>query len=216
MTTTPTVPMGTSDLLAQVVSARVAANREEANLLRFVGEFADAHPVWGEVIAADWGSDDPCVREQPTGQVAGPGTPAVAEYAVVELAAALGMAFRTALGLVADVLEIRHRLPRTWALVQAGGMPAWQARAAAQLTVGLRAGTVEFVDRQLVIAAGRAPLSGGRIRALVDQALTICEPEVMEGREDAARTAKGVWFDRHADPAPGRTPRPAGWSPPST
>ena len=169
-----TTAIGTGDLLAQVVADRRAADRAEADLLLHVAAFADAHPVWGDVVPADWGTGDRCFHLEATGpdagpdagadagevgRVAGEGTPQVAEYAIVELAAALGVSFRTGLGLVAETLELRHRLPRTWALIQAGGVSAWKARAAARLTTQLQPATVAFVDGQLVIAPRRGQLT---------------------------------------------------------
>ena len=50
--------------------------------------------------------------------IAGVGTPEVAEFAVMELAAALRLSHEAALALVGDVLDLAHRLPRTWGLVK--------------------------------------------------------------------------------------------------
>ena len=52
--------------------------------------------------------------------LAGDGTPGVAEYAVEELAAALGLSHLAGLALVAEAVELRYRLPRLWALGPVG------------------------------------------------------------------------------------------------
>ena len=55
--------------------------------------------------------------------IAGAGTPAVAEFAVMELAAVLDLSHEAALALVGDVLDLAHRLPRLWGLVQGAAGP---------------------------------------------------------------------------------------------
>ena len=44
------------------------------------------------------------------------------------LAAALGITHDAARQLVAEALELAHRLPRLWARVLAGEVPVWRAR----------------------------------------------------------------------------------------
>ena len=56
-------------------------------------------------------------------------------------------------------MELRHRLPRLWAQVHDGQVPAWRARAVADTTIHTSpALTVEaagFVDAQVAAVAGR-------------------------------------------------------------
>ena len=196
MTTSTTC---TADLLTQVAADRRTADRAEADLLLHVAELADAHPVWGDVDPAAWDSherrlDGPDRRSR----LAGEGTPQVAEYAVVELAAALGVSYVTGVSLVADVLELRHRLPRLWALVHEGRVQVWRARAVVGLTPRLERATVDFVDRHATILATQGRLDLTRVRRLVDSALAVCEPETVAGLEEAASSRRGVWFE-HSD-----------------
>ena len=47
-------------------------------------------------------------------QVGADGTPLVSEWAIVELGVLLHMTTASAQGLLRDVLDLRHRLPRVW------------------------------------------------------------------------------------------------------
>ena len=58
----------------------------------------------------------------------GDGTPAVREHAIPELAMARETHPATTRALLADALDLVHRLPRTWAIVQAGSCEPWVAR----------------------------------------------------------------------------------------
>src|SRR5699024_6026964 len=67
--------------------------------------------------------------------IAGEGAPLVAEFCFAELGSVLGISTVAAKRLVGQALELRHRLPRLWALVQAGRVPAWRARTVAEATI---------------------------------------------------------------------------------
>jgi hypothetical protein len=188
--------LSTAGLLAQVVRDRRTADRAEADLLAHVAEFADAHPVWGDVDPAAWDSHERRLTgPDPASRLAGEGTPQVAEYAVVELAAALGISYLSGLALVAQVLELRHRLPRLWALVHDGALQAWRAKSVAQLTPSLEQHTVDYVDRHAAILSGQGRLDPTRVKRLIETALVVCEPEKAEGLEEAAAARQGVWFE---------------------
>ncbi len=73
-----------------------------------------------------------CEHEEP---IAGQGAPLVAEFCLAELGTVLGISSTAAKKLVGHALELRHRLPRLWAQVQAGRVPAWRARAVAEATI---------------------------------------------------------------------------------
>ena len=97
-----------------------------------------------------------CEHEEP---IAGEGAPLVAEFCLAELGTVLGVSTTAAKKLVGHALELRHRLPRLWAQVHAGRVPAWRARAVAEATIhSTPALTVEaagFVDAQVAAVAGR-------------------------------------------------------------
>ena len=61
--------------------------------------------------------------------------------------------------LIGHALELRHRLPRLWAQVHAGRVPAWRARAVAEATIhsspALTVEAARFVDTQVAAVAGK-------------------------------------------------------------
>ena len=91
---------------------RRAADAAEADLLQDAVAWADLHPAESIGDAVRYG-DTPV-------PVAGPGAPLVAEFAVAEFAAAVGLPTETGKAYLGEALELRHRLPRTWARVAAG------------------------------------------------------------------------------------------------
>ena len=88
----------------------------------------------------------------------GDGTPPVREHAIPELAMARETHPATTRALIADGLDLVHRLPLTWAVVEAGGCEPWVARKIAGLSRSLLAEQVGRVDRAVAKAiAGHAP-----------------------------------------------------------
>ncbi|HEY0645799.1 MAG TPA: hypothetical protein VGD39_20470, partial [Nocardioides sp.] len=61
--------------------------------------------------------------------------------------------------LIGHALELRHRLPRLWRLVQAGRVPAWQARRVAEATIhatpALTPEAAGWVDAQVAAVVGK-------------------------------------------------------------
>src|SRR5258707_6465196 len=97
------------------------AVREQADRDVVIGAAAWAalHSAETLVTEADW--IDGRERALPLG---GAGCPEVAEYAVPELAAALGMSTDAGRRFLGEVVELRYRLPRLWAALQAGEVAA--------------------------------------------------------------------------------------------
>ncbi len=205
-------------VLTFVVAQRRNADQAEADLLAGVVHWADLHPVTEHLVAgrfvgdagagaASWPLDRPLggiLPPDPDDQgcrLAGIGAPEVTETAVVDLAAALGVSYRAGLQLVADTLELHYRLPRLWALVQAGTLAAWKARHVAAQTTHLSQAAALFVDRHLSVLARRGDLPPSRVRPLIHEALLHHDPEVAAGVEEAALGKRGVWFDHRQSTA---------------
>ena len=72
--------------------------------------------------------------------MAGAGAPLVAEFAVTEFAAAIGLSTDAGKRYVGNAVELRHRLPRLWRRVVAGDLVAWKARRVADQTLLLSHG----------------------------------------------------------------------------
>ncbi|HSK34920.1 MAG TPA: hypothetical protein VK903_15670, partial [Propionicimonas sp.] len=143
-----------ADLLATIRSAREDENRAAAQQLTLAARWADLHPPESIHDAAAFtvpGSQ----HEEP---IAGEGAPLVAEFSVAELGTTLGITTTAAKKLIGHALELRHRLPRLWAQVHAGQVPAWRARAVADTTIhsspALTREAAGFVDAQVAAVAG--------------------------------------------------------------
>jgi hypothetical protein len=68
-------------------------------------------------------------RETPPGaeqgrQLGGDGTLEVLEFCVAELGASIETSYGSARALMADALDLRHRLPELWQLIMAGSVQA--------------------------------------------------------------------------------------------
>jgi hypothetical protein len=111
------------DVLAAMRDSRAVADREEAKILDLAATWASMH------------SPDPLPREDGAPmfgdrlvRIAGEGAPEVLELCVAEVAAVLHISTEAGRNLLAEAVELRHRLPRVWARVHAGelrrGAPA--------------------------------------------------------------------------------------------
>jgi hypothetical protein len=144
-----------ADLLASIKASRDIENAKAARQLTLAAAWADLHPPESIHDAASF-TVPGCEHEEP---IAGEGAPLVAEFCVAELGGVLGISTTAAKKLIGHALELRHRLPRLWAQVHAGQVPAWRARAVADTTIhtspALTREAAGFVDAQVAAVAGR-------------------------------------------------------------
>ncbi|CAB4917367.1 unannotated protein [freshwater metagenome] len=147
--------LGPAALLASIKASRSIENTEAARQLDLAARWADLHPPESIHSAASF-TVPGCEHEEP---IAGPGTPLVGEFCVAELGTVLGITSVSAKKLIGHALELRHRLPRLWAQVHAGRVPAWRARAVAEATIHstptLTVEAARFVDAQVAAVAGK-------------------------------------------------------------
>lgn len=124
------------------------------------------------------------------------GTPLIAEFLVLELAPLIGASEASAQGLIRDVADLAHRLPKLWGRLHDGAIPLWQARKIAQACGDLSEAAAGVVDSKLAPALGRLPWGRllRRVLGLVAQADTD-----LAARRAAARNERGVWIRHHAD-----------------
>ncbi len=182
------------------------ADAEEARLLALAVHWVDLHPVTLEHPAAAFPTQRLGGLTAALGPgffdrapLAGAGTPAVAEYAVEELAAALNLSHGAGLALVSEAVELCYRLPRLWALVQDGRLQAWKARQVARATTQLSTDAVAFVDRHLAVTGrhNRIPVLG----PVVHEARLQCDPDQAAAVEQNALEHRGVWLDHRESTA---------------
>ena len=122
--------------------------------------------------------------------LAGEGAPLVAEFAVTEFAAAIGLSTDAGKRYVGHALELRYRLPRVWARVQAGDLRPWLARRIAEKTLLLSPEAASFVDRHVAPTAHR--IGPVQLDRLVDEAIGTFMPDLAEERRLAK--ADGRYF----------------------
>ncbi|NPD06482.1 DUF222 domain-containing protein [Nocardioides sp. zg-1308] len=150
--------LSASALLALARDRKAAEDRAAADVLEVAARWADLHPPESIHTAAVF-TDDGCYGLEHEEPIAGPGCPAVAEFCIAELGTVLGISSTSAKRLIGHALELRHRLPRLWAQVQAGAVPAWRARTVAEATIhatpSLTVEAAQWVDAQVAAVAGR-------------------------------------------------------------
>ena len=155
----------------------------ETRRLQIAAHWADLHP--GDAVAESRlpGSERPA-------QLGGDGTPTVGDFAPAELGCVLRTSDGSASRLIADALDLRHRLPRIWAAALAGQVPAYQARYIATATRQLPAEQAGFVDQRIAPSLGA--VSFGRLQTLVETAIIDADPEAAEQRAAAAAQERFV------------------------
>ncbi|MCM3514648.1 hypothetical protein [Nocardioides sp. P86] len=113
------------------------------------------------------------------------------EFAAEPLALALDMSPLNAGCNLAEVMELVHRLPRIWAMVDDLTLPGWRARRIASQTQVLNDTGAAFVDRKVAALGPRAQgLGARRIELFVAEAAARHDPHAQAALEQRAR---GGW-----------------------
>jgi hypothetical protein len=171
---------------------RRAANAAEARVLAAAVEWAHLHVVSEVEDAATWS----VAEGHDTGiPIAGDGCPLVSEFAIGELATALGLSDVSGRHLIAQALELAHRLPKLWSRVQAGQLAPWRARRIAEETQDLSVEAAGWVDAQLAPFAHRTGLV--QTQRTVEEAIARFMPEYATERRDRAADQRYLTIDHH-------------------
>jgi hypothetical protein len=119
----------------------------------------------------------------------------VAEFAVAEFAAAIGLTTDAGKALVGRAVEICHRLPKLWKLLKAGRVAAWQARRVADHTLALNKAAATFVDEQVAAVAGK--IGPVQLERLIREAECRHMPQVAQWPDDpmSKPDGRGVFLD---------------------
>ncbi len=180
-------PVGLLDAMRAAKQAEMSAQVDQ---LKLVIEWCIAHEVDADQASTyvEFGRD--------TGlALAGDGAPYVSEFAVVELAAALGMTTDAGRRYVGKVLEVRYRLPGFWEEVVSGRLPWWRAARVAEHTIALPKAGARYVDRRLASTATKVTF--GQVERLTAEALALYAPEEAVEKRRQAMEARRV--DVHTD-----------------
>jgi Domain of unknown function (DUF222) len=156
----------------------------ETRRLQIAAHWADLHP--GDALPQ---------RRLPGTQhpvrLGGQGTPTVGDLAAAELGCVLRISDGAAAKLIADALDLRHRLPLVRAAAHTGQVPAHQARRIATATRHLTADQAALVDERITPALGA--LSWTRLHTLLEAAIIQADPA---GAAHAAAAAEQERFVR--------------------
>ncbi|MGI9157448.1 MAG: DUF222 domain-containing protein, partial [Marmoricola sp.] len=184
------------EVLASAVRARDAERAGAADLLRVAAQWAEAHLVAQGAAPAGWGHSD--LHGEGVVPLAGPGAPLVAEFAPMELAAVLGISHDAGKALIGEALELKHRLPRLWALVDQLRCPAWVARKIAVETTDLPLAVAAQAD--LLVCADPDRIHLVHATQAVQEIRLAFDPDRGVEAERQALANRGVWLH------PGRAP----------
>ncbi|NPC44013.1 hypothetical protein [Nocardioides sp. zg-1230] len=181
-------------LLAAATEAEHAARLAEVHKLEVLAAWAAVH------------STDP--TEGPDGhvarrignvlrQVGGEGTPGVQDFCLGEIALARGAGATATQHMLADVLDLQHRLPLTWAVCRRGECEVWVARRVAKLSRHLGADTVGLVDS--AVSRMIATEAIGRVLDVAAAKIIEADPAAHEERCEAERRRRYVGLGRTDD-----------------
>ncbi|WP_127479467.1 HNH endonuclease [Nocardioides pantholopis] len=175
-------PLGECDSPAAVlVFVRAEQAAAEAAQVRVL----EGAVAWAAMHSTDCLDDAACLPgAEGEVAIAGPGAPLVTEFAPLELGAALGMSSDAARALLGEAVELAHRLPKTWAAVRAGSVPAWRGRKIAANTLSLPADGAAYVDTHVHAVAGK--IGYAALDRLIEEARVRFDPEAAEEKRRAA------------------------------
>ena len=168
-------------LLAFAREQRAIADAAEVRLLQAAVGWAVMHPAESITEAAT-------LVERSFGDtgipVAGPGAPLVAEFAIAEYAAAVGLSTDAGRRYLGHAVELRYRLEGLWQQVLAGRLVAWKARRIAETTLTLSVEAAAYVDKHVAPVAHQ--IGTAQLDRLVVEAIARHMPEQAEADRRAA------------------------------
>ena len=184
-----------SGLLTLLTDRDHAERRAARAKLRLALQWCVLHPATDDTGFATW--EDASLPgtlgwDEPLG---GDGTPRVAAFAPEPFAAALGISTNSGMRLLADALDLVHRLPLLWARVQSLEIPAWRARPIAEATRSLSRAAAAHVDERL----SSRGLGTAEVEAEIAQAVAEFHPERQAAKE---RRSKETWEVALQHPTP--------------
>lgn len=181
--TTDLTDLDATGLLAAATEAERAARLAEVHTLEVLAAWAashSTHPTEGPEghVARRVGN---VLR-----QLGGDGTPGVQDFCLGEIALARSTGVTATSNAIADVLDLQHRLPLTWAVCRRGECEPWIARRIAKLSRHLSRDNVGVVD--LAISRMISRESAGRVLQVAEAKIIEADPDLHEERcEDERR-----------------------------
>jgi hypothetical protein len=124
----------------------------------------------------------------------GEGTPGVQDFCLGEVALARGTGVTATSNALADVLDLQHRLPLTWAVVHSGEAEVFIARRVAKLSRHLPAARAGVVDA--AVARIIAHEAGGRVLAVAEAKIIEADPALHDERVESEKARRYVGSGR--------------------
>lgn len=179
-----------STLLGSTTPAQVLARAEWAVLDRRAAQLDELDLV---LAWADLHGEEPAVQVSGGDALValgGDGSPWVRDLCLDELAIARGEHVLSTRSVMADALDLRHRLPLVFAQLRALRVEVWVARKVAVLSRKLSRDAVTLVDRAVAEAVSQAP---SRLLAIAEAKVIEADAAIRSGEIHEARRSKGVW-----------------------
>ena len=178
------VDMSAGDVLTFVESQHSLRVQAERNILKAAYQWAVLHNP-DSLPACDKRGRD---RAKPAGA---DGTPRITEYAAAAFGARIQTSPYGARKLIADAVDLHHRLPNLRAGIDTGTVRVRHARHVAEATRDLTPEEAAWVDAEVAGSAdGR--LAWKRFEALVEGKVAAACPELARAREEAAAREASV------------------------
>ena len=127
-------------------------------------------------------------------QVGGEGTPGVQDFCLGEIALARGAGVTATSNMLADVLDLEHRLPLTWSVTRRGECEVWVARRVAKLSRHLPLDKVGVVDS--AISRMIATEAAGRVLQVAEAKIIEADPDLHDERCEAERQRRYLGLGR--------------------
>ncbi|WP_182524926.1 hypothetical protein [Nocardioides dongkuii] len=178
--------LGPAQVLARAEESVVARRLAIVTDLELVLRWADLHgddPQERPGAVPAWAGGDHLV------ELGGDGTPPVQDLCLGELAIARGTHVLSTRSTMADVLDLRHRLPRLWLAVRSLEIEPWVAGKVASMSRTLDRHQVALVDDKVVAAVAEAP---GRVLRIAEAAVIEADPDAHAARLEDGRRRRGV------------------------
>lgn len=177
--------------LAAAESTLKRRRQAEVDDLMLVLHWADLHasdPRKAPNAKRDWNGEDRLV------EVGGDGTPLVQELSLPELAIARQVHTLSVRSVMADALDLRHRLPLIWSRVRRGECEPWIARKVASMSRQLDQFQVRTVDGAVADAiTGESP---ARVLELAQAKVIEADPTAYAERLQAQLRRRFVGLSR--------------------
>lgn len=127
-------------------------------------------------------------------ELAGEGAPQVQELCLGEIALARGTGGTATLNALVDTLNLVHRMPETWQVLQTGQAEVHIARRVARISSHLPLAVMPVVDAS--VARIIAHESGGRVLEVAEARIIEADPELHQARVEAERRRRYVSSSR--------------------